>query len=180
MRRDIRALLWAAALVVALPALTAAEPPSLRPLVDGAATRARVAPDLVSAIVWVESRGWPWALNIRGASIWPRTLEEARGILRRLSDDDVDIGLMQVNWRTWGPTLARAGIGAADLLDPWTNLVVGSQILRWATDEESGWGGVGRYHSATPWRKHRYAWAVAQTWQALRPGFHTRSPDPIR
>ena len=173
MGRAVRRLVGAAVLVAALPTLTGAEPLRLRGLVDGAAARARVAPDLVSAIVWVESRGWPWALNVRGTAIWPRTFEEARRILRHLSDDDVDIGLMQVNWRTWGPTLARSGIHRADLLDPWTNLVVGSQILRWATAAEAGWGGVGRYHSATPWRKHRYAWAVARTWRALQPVLQT-------
>jgi|GEM_PF-3491533 len=179
MGRAVRRMVWAAVLVAALPALTGAEPLRLRGLVDGAAAQARVAPDLVSAIVWVESRGWPWALNVRGTAIWPRTLEDARRILSRLSDD-VDIGLMQVNWRTWGPTLVRSGIHRADLLDPWTNLVVGSQILRWATEAEAGWDGVGRYHSATSWRKSRYAREVAQTWQALQPVVNTRSPEPIR
>ncbi len=172
MGQAVRRLVWAAVLVAALPTLTGAEPLRLRELVEEAATRARVAPNLISAIVWVESRGWPWALNVRGTAIWPRTLEDARRILSRLSDD-VDIGLMQVNWRTWGPTLARSGIHRADLLDPWTNLVVGSQILRWATEAEAGWDGVGRYHSATPWRKHRYAWAVARTWRALQPVLQT-------
>lgn len=180
MGRAVRRMVWAAVLVAALPTLTGAEPLRLRALVEEAAAQARVAPDLVSAIVWVESRGWPWALNVRGTAIWPRTFEEARRILSRLSDDDVDIGLMQVNWRTWGPTLARSGIHRADLLDPWTNLVVGSQILRWATEAEAGWDGVGRYHSATSWRKSRYALVVAQTWQALQPVVNTRSPEPIR
>lgn len=169
--RHVRGPLLGLLLVVAHQAPTAAEPPSLRSFVDGAAARAGVAPALVAAVMTVESRQWPWALNVRGTSIWPRSLEDARGILSRLPHDDVDIGLMQINWRTWGPALTRSGIRKSDLLDPWINLVVGSLILRWALAEERGWGGVGRYHSATPWRKQRYAWTVAETWQALRPVF---------
>lgn len=176
MRRALVGLLSAFLLMTPSPS-RATEGPSLRALVDMAAARAGVAPDLVSAIIWVESRGWPWTLNVRGIPLWPASLEEARGILARLPHDDVDIGFMQVNWRTWGPALERAGIGKADLLDPWVNLVVGSQILRWMTDEEPGWGGVGRYHSATPWRKSRYAWAVARTWQAIQPAFQAAGPS---
>lgn len=174
--QNLRRLICAAVLAVALPAVAAAEPATLRSLVEGAAARAAVAPDLVSAIIWVESRGHPWALNIRGRAVWPRSLADAGGILSRLTHDDVDIGLMQVNWRTWGPALVRSGIRQADLLDPWTNLMVGSRILRWAQEEEAGWGGVGRYHSATPWRKQQYAVTVARTWQALRPAFQASSP----
>lgn len=170
-----RALLWALGLLAVAPGWAGAEPDTLRVLVDAAAGRAGVAPDLVAAIIWVESRGWPWTLNVRGAPLWAPTRDEATAVLARLPHDDVDVGLMQVNWRTWGPALGRAGLRRSDLLDPWVNLVVGSRILRWMTEEEAGWGGVGRYHSATPWRKHRYAWAVALAWQALGPVFHTVS-----
>jgi len=172
-----RALLWALGLLAAAPGWAAAEPDTLRGLVDAAAGRAGVAPDLVAAIIWVESRGWPWTLNVRGAPYWTWTRQDAERLLREIREDDVDVGLMQVNWRTWGPALRRVGLRREDLLDPWVSLLVGSQILRRMMEDEPGWGGVGRYHSATPWRKSRYAWAVARTWQALAPVFRKESTD---
>lgn len=176
----LRALGLALLALIALASRAGAEEQNLRPLLEHAAARAGVAPGLVSAVIWVESRGWPWALNVAGTPVWPRTRAEAEAVLRRLPHADVDIGLMQVNWRTWGPMLRAAGLRPTDLLDAWVNVVVGSQILRWMTEEEPGWGGIGRYHSATPGRKARYASAVARAWQALRPVFESPAPLSAR
>jgi len=72
----------------------------------------------------------------------------------------VDIGYVQVSYRHWGRAL---GLRKADLLEPWTNLVVGALILRHSLQQEAGWAGVGHYHSATPHRKLSYAYRVAKT-----------------
>lgn len=145
------ALLW--------PAPAHAQVAALPELIAAAAHHAGVHPDLLSSIVWVESRAWPWALNINGVGLYPRTRAEAESVLRRVGDD-VDIGYAQVSYRHWGRAL---GLRKADLLEPWTNLIHGAFILRQSMDREAGWGGVGRYHSATPRRKLLYAYRVAKT-----------------
>lgn len=148
------------ALLVLLRATPAhAQVAALPELITAAAYHAGVHPDLLNSIVWVESRAWPWALNINGVGLYPRTRAEAEWVLGRVSDD-VDIGYAQVSYRHWGRAL---GLRKADLLEPWTNLVVGALILRHSLDREAGWGGVGRYHSATPHRKLSYAYRVAET-----------------
>jgi hypothetical protein len=128
-------------------------------LIAAAAHHAGVHPDLLSSIVWVESRAWPWALNINGVGLYPRTRKEAEWVLGQVGDD-VDIGYSQISYRSWGRPL---GLRKADLLEPWTNLLVGGLILRDSIDREQGWGGVGRYHSITPNRKLSYAYRVAET-----------------
>lgn len=145
------ALLW--------PAPAHAQVAGLPDLIVAAARHAGVHPDLLSSIVWVESRAWPWALNVNGVGLYPWTRAEAEWVLGRVGDD-VDIGYAQVSYRHWGRAL---GLRKADLLEPWTNLVLGALILRQSMDRETGWGGVGRYHSATPQRKLLYAYRVAKT-----------------
>jgi soluble lytic murein transglycosylase-like protein len=132
---------------------------TLPELIAAAARHAGVHPDLLSSIIWIESRAWPWALNVKGVGLYPRTRAEAEWILGRVGDD-VDIGYTQVSYRHWGRAL---GLRKADLLEPWTNLVLGALILRQSMDREAGWGGVGRYHSTTPHRKLLYAYRVAKT-----------------
>jgi hypothetical protein len=139
------------------------EPASLATLIAAAAQRAGVHPDLLSSIVWVESRAWPWALNVNGTGVYPRTRAEAEQVLSQVGDD-VDVGYAQVSYRYWGRAL---GLAKVDLLDPWMNLVIGALILRHGMDREAGWGGVGRYHSATPYRKLTYAIQVARVYRAI-------------
>lgn len=154
------------ALLRATPA--PAQAAALPELIAAAAYHAGVHPDLLSSIVWVESRAWPWALNINGVGHYPRTRAEAEWVLGRVGDD-VDIGYAQVSYRHWGREL---GLRKADLLEPWTNLVVGALILRQSMDLEAGWGGVGRYHSATPHRKLSYAYRVAETLSMIEASRH--------
>jgi hypothetical protein len=135
-------------------------------MITHAAHRAGIPAELLAAVVWVESRRWPWALNVRGRPVYPRSRADAVAILRRLGHDEVDVGYAQIHAAVWSPVL---GLTAEALLDPWTNLQVAALILRRSLEQEPGWGGVGRYHSATPWRKWGYAARVAQTWRHLRP-----------
>lgn len=165
--REIRGTRWARAVAVVgvalctlLPATRAAANATTLPeLIAAAARHAGVHPDLLSSIVWVESRAWPWALNINSVGLYPRTRAEAEWVLGRVGDD-VDIGYAQVSYRHWGRAL---GLRKADLLEPRTNLILGALILRQGMEREAGWGGVGRYHSATPHRKLFYAYRVAKT-----------------
>ena len=165
--RDVGNARWrCAAVLVGLALLAVLRPTpahgqvaTLPELIATAAHHVGVHPDLLSSIVWVESRAWPWALNVNGVGLYPQTRAEAERVLLRVGDD-VDIGYAQISYRHWGRAL---GLRKADLLEPWTNLVVGALILQRGLQQEFGWAGVGRYHSATPHRKLSYAYRVAET-----------------
>lgn len=162
------AVVWLALLALLRTTPAAAQVAALPELIAAAAHHAGVHPDILNSIVWVESRAWPWTLNVNGVGFYPRTRAEAEWVLGRVGDD-VDIGYAQISYRHWGRAL---GLRKADLLEPWTNLVVGALILRHSLDREAGWGGVGRYHSATPHRKLSYAYRVAETLSMIEASRH--------
>ena len=118
---------------------------------------------VVEGIIMVESGGNPWALHVgigKGYAFYPRNQAEARRYLAvsLALTDNVDIGLMQVNWRTWGKAARSHGLAPYDLLDPQTNLWMGCRILA----EALATGGrfearLGRYHSRGPERGRWYA-----------------------
>jgi hypothetical protein len=151
------------------------QPPALGATVARAAAWAGISTELLGSVVWVESRGRPWALNIHGVAVHARTHADAL-VLLRATGGRADIGLAQIHYPLWGPAF---GLRPEDLLDPWTNLHVAAAILRLAMDQEPGsWGGVGRYHSATPWRKWWYARHVAAMVRALRVPSPAAAPRP--
>lgn len=113
---------------------------------------------LLVAISRVESSHHPWALNIEGTAFYPRSREEAERILEGAADN-VDIGLMQVNYRTWG---RRMGLTKVQLLDSYINTWAGAVILRLYLSRYPFWEAVGRYHSAYRNRQIGYAWRVYQ------------------
>jgi hypothetical protein len=151
----------------AIPVGAAPESPqTLATVIHDAARWARVPPEVLAAVVWVESRGHPWALNIRGEALYPRSRAEAITLVRA-ARGRADIGVAQIHYPIWGPMF---GLRPEDLLDPWINLHAAAAILRLVmTREPDSWGGVGRYHSGTPWRKWAYASRVATVAHALRP-----------
>ena len=117
---------------------------------------------VVQGIIRVESGGRPWALNVgigNGYSFYPKSRAEARRFLAvsLALTDNVDIGLMQVNWRTWRKMARGLGLDAYDLLDAQTNIRVGCLIL---SEALSGPGSflsrLGRYHSLRPERGRWY------------------------
>ena len=118
---------------------------------------------VVDGIIRVESRGNPWALRVgigKGYSFYPKNRGEARRFLAvsLALTDRVDIGLMQVNWRTWKEIVRGLGLDAYDLLDAQTNIRVGCRIL---SEALSGPGSflsrLGRYHTLRPERGRWYA-----------------------
>ena len=135
-------------------------------MIAAAAAQAGVAPEVLAAVVWVESRGHPWALSIGGEARYPQTRVEALALLRAVRGH-ADIGVAQIHYPIWGPVL---GLQPEDLLDPWINLHAAAAILRLVMAREpDSWGGVGRYHSGTPWRKWAFASRVAAVVLALPP-----------
>jgi hypothetical protein len=172
-RRRFRVMLVALIVMGALAPVkaTCETPQSLAAIIHSAARWGGVTPELLTAVVWVESRGHPWALNIRGEALYPRSRAEALALVRA-ARGRADIGVAQIHYPIWGPVL---GLRPEDLLDPWINLHAAAAILRLVmTREPDSWGGVGRYHSGAPLRKWTYARRVSAVIHALRP----TSPHP--
>lgn len=124
-------------------ASAAAQNPSESPYVI-AAHRAGVPLELLVAVVGAESSYHPWALNIKGREVYCQSRREAQHLLA--TSDNVDIGLMQINWLFWGP---RLKVRKEDLLDPTTNLIYGAGILKECLKREGSiWRRIGNYHSS--------------------------------
>jgi soluble lytic murein transglycosylase-like protein len=121
----------------------------------GAAARdAGVPLDLLIAIVGAESGYHPWALDIEGRQVFCKSRAEAETVLADTATTNVDIGLMQINWRFWGP---RLGVAKNDLLDPRINLVMGARILRDGLQRNgSVWKRISNYHSGAARERDRY------------------------
>jgi hypothetical protein len=166
-RRRRRVMLFALMVGAMAPVEAACEaPPTLAAVIHAAARWGGVTPELLAAVVWVESRGHPWALNIRGEALYPRSRAEAQALLQA-ARGHADIGVAQIHYPIWGPVF---GLRPEDLLDPWINLHAAAVILRLAMAREpDSWAGVGRYHSGTPPRKWAYASRVAAAVGALQP-----------
>jgi soluble lytic murein transglycosylase-like protein len=97
-----------------------------------------------------------------GQSYFPSSRNEALRLLVR-SGDNVDIGLMQVNWGFWGE---KFGLSKAELLDPQFNVMVGAKILEHCVRVNgSWWKGIATYHSPRDLRQREY---VNKVWQSYR------------
>ena len=124
---------------------------------------------VVEGIILVESGGNPWALRVgigKGYSFYPKSRAEAwRFLAVSLAlTDNVDIGLMQVNWKTWGQSVHAMGLDAYDLLVAQTNMGVGCRILGEALSGRGTFlARLGRYHSTRPERGRWYARRVLAT-----------------
>jgi soluble lytic murein transglycosylase-like protein len=118
--------------------------------------------ELLLAISHVESGFHPHAINISGRPFFPSSIDEAVGLLKR-PGDNVDIGLMQVNWGYWGD---KFGLSKSELLDPQFNVLVGAKILEHCVRVSgSWWKGIALYHSPHDARQREY---VEKVWQSYR------------
>lgn len=96
------------------------------------------------------AKPWPWALNLAGRSILPKSRAEAHTILKTAlanGSSNIDVGLMQVNVRWHGYRVNHP----EDLLDPATNIRIAADVLAEAIGSapDNLVLGIGRYHS---WR----------------------------
>lgn len=119
----------------------------------------KIRPSLVLALIYVESRGKPTALDFNlphGVSIpkFPPDVEAGLRELWAVPTNNVDIGLMQVNYGYWGKEL---GLSKEDLLKPDVNIAAGSAILANRISKDGEYWGVGHYHSFTPDKAKLYA-----------------------
>ena len=120
--------------------------------------------------------GNPWALHVgigKGYNFYPTARAEAwRFLAVSLAiTDNVDIGLMQINWRTWRESVGALGLNAYDLLDAQTNMRVGCRILAEALSGRGTFlARLGRYHSPRPERGRWYARRVLTVARDLEKG----------
>ena len=126
---------------------------------------------VVEGIIAVESGGNPWALHVgigKGYAFYPRSAAEARRFLAvaLALTDNVDIGLMQINWRTWRGAVRGLGLHAYDLLEARTNMEMGCRILAQALSGRGSFlARLGRYHSR---RRERGRWYARRVMAAAR------------
>ena len=131
---------------------------------------------VVEGIIMVESGGNPWALHVgigKGYSFYPGSKVEAwRFLAVSLAlTDNVDIGLMQINWKTWQKTVRGLGFDAHDLLDARINMKMGCRILAEALSGRGTFlARLGRYHSPRPERGRWYARRVLTAARDLEKG----------
>jgi hypothetical protein len=131
---------------------------------------------LALAVILTESLGQPYAVRINhgtGVSRYPSTVQAAEQVtLAALTQtDNLDVGLMQVNYRHHG---RRHGVTPTDLIHPQVNLRVGCTVLQEAlVSGGSLWERIGRYHSPHPARQRAYAQRVRR-WLMLL----TQEPTP--
>ena len=112
-------------------------PASMEQCIAGAAQFHRVDPQLLKAILMVESKLNPRALN-----------QNANGTR--------DIGVAQVN-TIHLPTLEKHGIGEKELQDGCVNVYVGAWLLsKQIARHGMNWFGIAAYHSTTPSKNAHY------------------------
>jgi len=132
--------------------------------------------ELILSVIWVESEGNPNAINVNGVGGFsPSSLDKALKILYKYNRANTDIGLMQVNWKTWGP---KYGLKAKQLFDPVTNICVGSRILRDYIDEHKGsWKGIGRYNAVTYSKQLHYASRVNNVYKKVKAAYQRKADE---
>lgn len=137
--------------------------------------------ELVRAIMLVESAGRPYAMNmtLKGTSraYFAPNAEAAAAWMDVVLKEtlNVDIGLMQVNWRAWHRHYP--GLPAA-LIAPLENIQVGCEILALALDGDGPIvSRIGRYHSRTPWRRDAYGRRVLDVVSTLLPDSPLKQGD---
>ena len=136
-------------------------------LLHQAARRYEVPNTLLLAIAYVESKGVLTALNIDGTAVFPVTWEEGQQLVDRHAQDNLDVGLMQVNIPAWS---GRLQLSPQTLYQPQINLPVAAYVLRRCIDDSGGdlWKGVGCYHSPRSNNQRRYVRRVWSAYATLR------------
>lgn len=99
----------------------------------------------------------PYAIRGPGGSVYPATYDDAVNELKRqisrYGKRRLDIGLMQINGQHWSRVDRPE-----ELLNPYTNVKIGAELLQDALDREKDdlELAIGHYHSPTEWRARSY------------------------
>ena len=142
-------------------------PARARDLFSDPCARAGMPRSLAVAIARQESSLNPFAVNVQGREIRPRSYEEAARIILEAhqAGKSYDVGIMQINSQ-W---TRRWKMNPLDLLDPKVNIRLGISILEQEIRRYGmGWLAVGKYHSPNLERGRRYAWRVYQYMKGIK------------
>jgi hypothetical protein len=144
-----RARLRTMALASAAVGIFVTSQPASADCFDDAATYHHVNADVLRAIAWEESHNRPDARHTN-------------------TDGSIDYGLMQIN-SVHLETLARFGIGTADLMVPCKSLYIAAwHLQRQMAKYGNTWAAIGAYHSATPALRDAYAARIATRLAAFK------------
>jgi hypothetical protein len=131
-----------------------------------ASSQMGISVNLLAAVAWAESKMLPYALNVRGKAYYFTSREQALKMLRELNTDNVDIGLLQVNYRLWGEPL---GLQKEDLLNSRLCAIIGAMILTYNLQRHRDpWVAIGRYHSGNMRRMRAYQARVSRGLMIMR------------
>lgn len=135
--------------------------------------------EIIMSVIWVESKGNPNAINVNGVGGFsPASADTALKILYKYNKANTDIGLMQVNYKTWGRVY---GLKAAEFLDPQMNICIGSRILRDYIDQHKGsWRGVGRYNAVSYSKQENYASKVSNALKKVKAVYRKKTAAPTQ
>jgi type IV secretion system protein VirB1 len=104
-----------------------------------------VSPVTVEAIIRVESKGNPLAINVNRVKVQPVVPKTAPGVARVAAEwiargFSVDLGLMQIN----SANLSKLGLTVEQVLDPCTNIKAGAAVLADGYERAKGVHGDGQ------------------------------------
>lgn len=151
----MKAVLFQAVVLASFFLWNPASAESLPPLFLQAAQAYDVPLEWTQAIARVESRWYPFALNIEGKGYVFQSKEEALVRARQALAEgrSFDSGVMQVN-NQW---LKKYDIPLEAALDPAANIWLGSWILKKEIERHGRtWSAVAHYHSPDPVRGQHY------------------------
>lgn len=107
-------------------------------------------------------------VKIQGVNYAKRfnTKDQAVAFARQMiagGHDNLDIGLMQINWRVHGKKFRSV----EEVFDVNRNVSYAVSYLREHRETRDWWGSVGRYHSATPYYARNYIKSVWEMYQRV-------------
>lgn len=143
-------ILLAAAFISSAPAFAAGANVCERHIA-GAAERYGIPAAILYAVGLTETgrRGslYPYALNIEGRSVFPRSASEALNEFKKARDEGkklIDLGCMQINHHYHGDQFRNP----RDMLDPARNVDYAARFLKRLRGEHQTWSmAVARYHA---------------------------------
>jgi hypothetical protein len=139
---------------------------TVKEVLEYASSQMGISVDLLAAVAWTESKMLPYALNVRGKTYYCTSREQALRMLEETKTGNVDIGLLQVNYRFWGEPL---GLQKEDLLDSKVCTIIGAMILTYNLQKHRDpWVAIGRYHSGNRKRMKAYQTKVSRGLTIIR------------
>jgi len=159
--KKIRNLWLLIALIFSSPVVKAED---LKTLISSFEQQYSIPQGLLYAIALVESQMNPYAINVEGRAIISRSKAAALEAIkhyRSLGVTNIDVGVMQVNYRWHGKEFANL----EEMLDVNNNIEYAAKLLTSLYKEHGSWHKATRlYHSATPEHYKKYSKKIIMAW----------------